>query len=130
GSARRIHHPVAHPIEYAANQHAYGKLVLHEENGFTPLQRGIGAGRPLRRALLHLRLDTGKIDAEGGAHAQLALDPDISTALLDDAVDRAQSQAGSLPLLLGGKEGFEHTVLKLPAHPDAIVAHFEENEAA
>ncbi len=37
----------------------------------------------------------------------LAFDRDVAAALLDDAVDHRQAEAGALARLLGGEEGLE-----------------------
>ncbi len=48
-----------------------------------------------------------QVDAEDGAAADLAFDRDVAAALLDDAVDHRQAEAGALARPLGGEEGLE-----------------------
>jgi hypothetical protein len=48
-----------------------------------------------------------KIDLESRALPYLAIDPDVSFALLDDAIDCRKSQARPFAVLLGGEERLE-----------------------
>jgi hypothetical protein len=48
-----------------------------------------------------------KVDQERGAAARLADDGDVAAALLDDAVDDRQAEAGAFALLLGREERLE-----------------------
>ena len=57
--------------------------------------------------------------------AQLAVDPDRPAALFDNAVDGGESQAGSLPLLLGRKERLEEVRHHFLGNAGARVADFE-----
>jgi len=47
----------------------------------------------------------GEIDLKGCAVSGFAVDEDVSGALLDDAVNGSQAQAGSLPCSLVVKKG-------------------------
>src|SRR5688500_2731840 len=47
------------------------------------------------------------MDQEGRSPARLALDRNVSAALLDDPVDDRQAEAGALTLFLGGEERLE-----------------------
>jgi hypothetical protein len=67
-------------------------------------------------------LDAGQEDPESRASADLALAPDVSSALLDDAVARREPEPGSLPALLRREERLEKPRLDLLGDPDARVA--------
>ena len=69
-------------------------------------------------------------DGESGALARRALDRDVPAALLHDAVDRGQAEAGALAGLLGGEEGLEDPRLRRHVHADAGVAHGEHDVGA
>ena len=61
---------------------------------------------------------------------KLAVDPDIATALLDDAVDGGQAKPGALADVLRGKEGLEDLVQHFARHPAAVVAQRHEHIAS
>src|SRR3954447_23462093 len=54
--------------------------------------------------------------------AKFAIDPDVPTGLLHDAVHRGQSEAGPFPDFFRGKEGLENTRLGGVIHAEAVVA--------
>ena len=56
-----------------------------------------------------------QVDLEGRAVPRLALDRDVTAALLDDAVDGGQPEAGALARLLGREERLEDARLRRPA---------------
>src|SRR3972149_585884 len=58
-----------------------------------------------------------QVDLEGRAVAGLAVDPDVALALLHDAVDGREAEAGALRLALRREEGLEDARLRLGVHP-------------
>ena len=79
-------------------------LVFDDQDHFGSTQRGKGP-----RFLFH-RLGTfnpRQVDFKAGPMARLAVYPDRSAALFDDAIHGGESQAGSFTLLLGGEERLE-----------------------
>ncbi len=56
-----------------------------------------------------------KIECQGRARAGLAVDAQRAARLLDEAVHRAQAEAGAAPRRLGGEEGLERALLHLLA---------------
>jgi len=50
----------------------------------------------------------GKIDLKRRPLSRFTVNQDVSPTLLDNAINRGQSQAGSLPISLGGEEGFKN----------------------
>src|SRR5262249_38441306 len=71
-------------LEQFLDQIAQADFVLDQQDGFVAaLENGAGAGgRFLRR-----RVERGKIDFKSASLAGLAINPDASLALLDDAVN-------------------------------------------
>ena len=52
----------------------------------------------------------------------LAVDPHVPTRLLDDAVNRGETEACAFPGLLGGEKGIEGVLPGVTTHSDAVVA--------
>src|SRR6266581_6804152 len=69
--------------ESRAHEVAYDKVVLHDQYGFVA---GAYPGRRRPRGSIHILLDCWKVDLEYRPPSRLAVDPDTSAALLDDAV--------------------------------------------
>ena len=69
----------------------------------------------------------GQVNLEGRAFPWFAVDVDEAVVLLDDAVDRGQPQAGSLPHLLGGEKRFEDLVEGFLVHAAAVVAYGQQH---
>src|SRR5262249_10459283 len=89
-------------------------------------ENGAGAGgRFLRR-----RVERGKIDFKRASLAGLAINPDASLALLDDAVDSREPQAGPLADALGGEKGLKDMILNLLRHALAGIGDRETDVAA
>src|SRR4029077_17843606 len=72
----------------------------------------------------------GQIDFEYRTVPGLAVHEDLAAALLNDAVHDGETEAGSLPLLLGGKKRFEKVRLDGFVHSTPGVAHREHRVAA
>src|SRR5690606_20426055 len=85
-------------------------------------QRCVGAAR--RRVLSILFIGSGRqVDPDRRSLARLAVKRDMSAGLLEKAIDRAQTEAGSVSDWLGGEEGFERPLPDLIRHAGAGVAH-------
>ncbi len=59
--------------------------------------------------------------------ARFAVDVDESVVLLDDAVDRGQTQAGALADILGGEKRLEDMIQRLFVHAAAVVADGQQD---
>jgi len=68
-----------------------------------------------------------EIDLKGCAVSGFAVDEDVSGALLDDAVNGSQAQAGSLALFLGGEERLEDARHGGFVHAGAGIADGKQN---
>src|SRR6185369_6504459 len=67
------------------------------------------------------RVDARQIDFEGCSAAGLAVNPNVASALLDDAVDRRKAKTRSFRAL-GSKERLEDAGLGFGVHADTRVA--------
>jgi len=93
---------VARGFEKFAGEFADFAFVLDDENGFAANDgfvdyRDLGCRFELLEGLWQINLEAGA--AAGGG-----VDVDEAAALLDDAVDRGEAEAGTLAGFLGGKE--------------------------
>src|SRR5271170_290735 len=107
--------------EGVANELADGFFVFDQEDGFGAADGGESNGSDAVR--LGRFVDAGEINGEDGAAAGLALDEDVTAALLDDAVDSGESEAGAFAILLGGEERLEDAGLSFAVHALAGVAN-------
>ena len=80
--------------------------------------------RPWRghRRVFRRLFDPRQINPEGGAASRFALHHHVSATLLDDAVDRRESQAGAFAFFLGGEKRLEDSRLRFFVHAHAGVA--------
>ena len=120
-------HGIAVAFEHLTGDAPHRRLVLDHQDR---LRSARGARRQLRglgRALGQL-LDARQVELEGGALADLAVHPDESTALLDDAVHGGEPQPRALAFLLGREERLEHVGLGFFAHPNAGVRDREHHK--
>src|SRR2546425_3456331 len=67
-----------------------------------------------RRLLLDDLIDSRQVDLERRSALGLAVDPDISLALLDDTEHGGETQPSSLPRLFRGEERLEDPGLRCP----------------
>ncbi len=67
----------------------------------------------------------GEVHAEEGALIDFAVNVKKAAVLLDDAIDRGQTHASALAVLLGGEKGFEDMFASLRVHAEAGVADGE-----
>src|SRR5438445_10346898 len=80
-------------------------------------------GGTLAARRFDLLFDPGQIDLEHRAPPGLAVDHDVSAALLDDPVDGGEPQPRPFARLLGREEGLEDARLRLAVDAVAGVAH-------
>ena len=71
-----------------------------------------------------------EVNLESGAAADLAIDPDVTTILLENAVDGSESKAGPFSDLLGGEEGLKNSGDRGLVHADTSVADGEQDIVA
>src|SRR5215472_735075 len=69
--------------------------------------------------LRHLTVDSRQVDLENRPFSQFAVNPDVSAALLYDAIDRGEPESRTLPELLGGKKWIKNLRLRLTVHTAA-----------
>src|SRR5258708_13677440 len=62
---------------------------------------------------------TGQIERHRGPFADLALDRRHAARLLSEAIDLAETKAGTFADILGGDEWFEHPLTMVCAMPDS-----------
>src|SRR6266436_1944913 len=94
--------------------------------GYRGRRRGTGHRRR-RGGDRRGRFDLGQVDAEGRAASQLGLDRHRAAALLDDAVDRGESETRALAGLLRREERLEEVREGIRVHAGAAVADFEQD---
>src|SRR5579871_4402572 len=94
-------------LEILTGEIAQVRLVFHQENRFCSGLDSLEwnrcrdvCGRFFRGG------DSWQVDLKRRPAAYFAVDPDVSAALLDDAVHRGEAEAGALRAL-GGEEGLE-----------------------
>src|ERR1035441_8002544 len=106
---------IAAGFQHRRHQMADGLIVLHYEDGFAAVMRRGRAGGPVggRRRRIG---GAGEVDGKRAAIAGLAGHPDMSSALLDDAVNGGESQAGAAADFLGSEEGLEDMALGFLVH--------------
>src|SRR5439155_12013232 len=102
-------------------------FILDDQNGLAAARRQRGAHF---RGLLRDTHNARQVDREDAARSQRALDPDISAALTDDAVDRRQTESRPLAQRLRREEGLEDAGTSLRVHADARVPDRERHVRA
>jgi len=128
GPVARLEHRVPVFPEDIAREHPHQVLVLDEEDGFmTP---GRDGRRHIRFLLCGQGFVTGEVDLERRPPVAFAVHPDVSVALLDDAVDGGQAEPRPLSLFLGGEKRIEKALLRLFVHACPCVAHREHGVRA
>ena len=73
---------------------------------------------------------TRKVDADGGSLAGLAVEPDQSAGLANEAEHLAQSQAGAHPLVLGREERLERLLCDGLVHATAGISYCDRDVIA
>src|ERR1039457_5660869 len=97
------------------------RLVVYDQNGPGTMLKDRHGGLVLR----DLALGRRKKKREGRAFSHLALNPDKTRVVLDDAVDRSESQPRSLSRVFGREEGFEDPPHGLGVHSGSRVGDDE-----
>ena len=85
---------MAGPLQERGDEGPYRLLVFHNEDGGVVLRR---RGTLLDVWRVSLLVRTRQQHGEGRALAYRAFRENVAAALLDDAVDRGQPEAGALP---------------------------------
>src|SRR5690606_30872749 len=96
-------------------------VVFHDEDPFVAAHR-LRRSAPLAVPGMHLARRR-EVDLERRPAARLAVDIDVSSALLDDPEDGSQPEAGPFAGLLRGEERFEEPGLSLDIHSKAGIAY-------
>ncbi len=125
---RGLQDHVAIATKDVSSENAHLVVILDE-------QYRLGAAKAIglrlrRHGRVGVAADLRELELEGRSVARLAVDPDVSPTLLDDAKDRREPEAGAFALLLRGEEGLEDPCLRFAAHPDAGVAHRDSHVRA
>src|SRR5947208_13893629 len=100
----RLQHVISVFVQNLPHQGAHSVFILNEHDG---LAAAAGRLHRLRRSELSRRIDSWQIYLECRADANFAVDPNVATALLDDAIHRGESQASALANFFGGEERFK-----------------------
>ena len=124
GAVASLQHRVAIVAQRAGEDAPNGGLVLREKNGLPPAPRRY---RPRRGRLRRRQARHREMDAEARPRAWLAGDGDEPPALVDDAVDRGQAEAGPFPDHLRGVERLEDVGQRLGIHPGAGIGRDEHD---
>ena len=117
-----IEHGVSLALQVFAGETQHGDFVFDQQNGFAAWVdvvrlRPQVAPQPLLRSHCHPR----QVNLERCSLAGLAVDPDVASALLDDAVDRGKAESRALRSF-GAEKRFEDAALGLGIHSHAGVA--------
>src|SRR6202012_867963 len=86
---------------------------------------GWSRGSPLDAAFIHRQVHSECRTATLGA-----LDPDMTTRLLDEAVDHRQSEAGALTDRLGGEERLQNPAESIVGHADTRITDTDHDVVA
>src|SRR5438445_1043061 len=78
----------------------------------------------------HIFVHTGQVNLKRGALSWFAVDPDIATALFDNAIDGCQSKTRAFADLFGGKERFENPGYRLGVHSDTRIRNSKHDIAS
>ena len=122
-----LQHGVTRGFKSTSDKLPYGGFVFDQKNGF-------GAFERLADSRLRLPRDTQPLDLrqvhlEGGSVSGLAVHGDVTTALIDDAVDDGQTQACAFADLFRGEEWLENARLGFFVHARARVTDGQQDVA-
>ena len=110
---------VAVPQEDRAGDDPELLLIFDEEHRLGPADRGhLDRGFHLQAGLVRAR----QVDLERRSLPELAVDPDVAAALLNDSEYGRQSQPRALALLFRGEEGLENALLGRFVHAGSGIA--------
>ena len=122
----RREHIVAVRLENMQGEVPELLLVLRQQDGFRA-PRTVDP-LPLSRSFYD-SFALGQIDLERRAAPRLAVDPDVSAALLDDPVDRGEPEPGALADGLRREERLEEVLSRLVVDPDAVACDPTQNDS-
>src|SRR5690242_5804435 len=117
----RLQHGITESLKIFPSHFAKSGGVLGQQDSFASLvDLSLGL-------LLYLWLDSF-IDAreiyfEDGAFIQFAVDPDVPTALLYNAIDCRQAKAGALPQFFCCEKGIKDACCGVVVHPTTGIFH-------
>jgi len=100
---------------------AYEVVILHYQDGLVAARSRLGDRHHDRLRLLVG--DMRQIQPDRRAVTFLAVGLDMAARLLDETIDHAQAEAGTLAELLGSEERLEHPVSDRRRNAGAVVAH-------
>ena len=106
----------------------HGRLIFHDQQGFRPARQRPGldrSGRDIQRLL-----DSRKINLEGRAFANLAVNADVTAGLLDDGLAGRQAQPGAFALGLRREKRLEQTRFDFVGHAGSRVADAQHHVVA
>ncbi len=115
-------------FQHIARQMAHGRLIFHHQQGFRPARQRPGlvrSGRDIQRLL-----DSRKIDLEGRAFANLAVNADVTAGLLDDGLAGRQAQTGAFALGLGREKCLKQMRFDFLGHAGSRVTDAEHHVVA
>ena len=121
GGIAGLQRGVAEAADLRQHIFAHQRVVLDHQHRFVAALHRRG-WQHLGRAVIHSG-GARQIELHAGAVALLAVDLDVPVGLLDEAVDHAETKAGSLADFLGGEERIEHPFQVLGRNSGAGVAH-------
>src|SRR5208282_2171559 len=122
----RLDDGIAMFMEELASKGAHGLVIFDEQNG-SPFALGRDLVRFGLGGEADLVIGVGKIDLESRSVTELAINKDMSSALLDDAVDGGEAKTGAFAQLFGGEEGLKDAGDGGFIHAATGVADGEEN---
>ena len=99
-------------------------LVFDEQDRLRPTKSGRGN---LGADAVDLRRDPREVDLERGSFSRLAVDPEVSSALLHDAEHGRETEARALAGFLGRVEGLENPCLRRLVHSATRVGDGEHH---
>ena len=124
----RAQNVVALRFQHVRNQMTHGRLIFHDQQCFGSARKRPGFDN-LRRGVQRL-IHSRKINLEGRAPANLAVNADVAAGLLDDGLAGRQSQTGAFATGLRGEKCFKQTRFDLPGHAGSRVTDAEHHVLA
>src|SRR5512137_2820175 len=100
-----LQHGVALILQDLTHDCPDGLFIFYQKDGFRP--PGWHSGGCFRSVCFDGLLDAWQVYLERCPLPQLAISPDVSSALFDNPIHRGQAQTASLPCLFRGEEGLK-----------------------
>src|SRR5690348_3810300 len=123
-------HTVAGGAKEFRSEFPHFFFILDNENCFSWLSGFGGDERGVHGMVFERLFGAWKVKLEASALAGRGVQRDEAAALLDDAVNGGETEAGAFAGLLGGEEGFENTGLCGVVHAAACVGDADKNVMA